>query len=115
MNSTLPILAGIVSTIIFASSTLPMLRKAAVTKDLASYSLGNIGLANVGNLVHSIYVFSLPVGPIWALHSFYLMSTALMLFWYLRYSVIGVREPTHRGRSKMRGLPDASESPSFLA
>ncbi len=115
MNSTLPILAGIVSTIIFASSTLPMLRKAAVTKDLASYSLGNIGLANVGNLVHSIYVFSLPVGPIWALHSFYLVSTALMLFWYVRYSVIGVREPTHRGRSKMRGLPDASESPSFLA
>ncbi len=115
MNSTLPILAGIVSTIIFASSTLPMLRKAAVTKDLASYSLGNIGLANVGNLVHSIYVFSLPVGPIWALHSFYLVSTALMLFWYVRYSVIGVREPTHRDRSKMRGLPDASESPSFLA
>ena len=115
MNSTLPILAGIVSTIIFASSTLPMLRKAAVTKDLASYSLGNIGLANVGNLVHSIYVFSLLVGPIWALHSFYLVSTALMLFWYLRYSVIGVREPIHRGRSKMRGLPDASESPSFLA
>ncbi len=115
MNSTLPILAGIVSTIIFASSTLPMLRKAAVTKDLASYSLSNIGLANVGNLVHSIYVFSLPVGPIWALHSFYLVSTALMLFWYVRYSVIGVREPTHRGRSKMRGLPDASESPSFLA
>ncbi len=115
MNSTLPILAGIVSTIIFASSTLPMLRKAAVTKDLASYSLGNIGLANVGNLVHSIYVFSLPVGPIWALHSFYLVSTALMLFWYVRYSVIGVREPTHRGRSKMRGLPDAIESPSFLA
>ena len=115
MNSTLPILAGIVSTIIFASSTLPMLRKAAVTKDLASYSLGNIGLANVGNLVHSIYVFSLPVGPIWALHSFYLVSTALMLFWYVRYSVIGVREPTHRGRSKMRGLPDANESPSFLA
>jgi hypothetical protein len=115
MNSTLPILAGIVSTIIFAFSTLPMLRKAAVTKDLASYSLGNIGLANVGNLVHSIYVFSLPVGPIWALHSFYLVSTALMLFWYVRYSVIGVHEPTHRGRSKMRGLPDASESPSFLA
>jgi len=115
MNSTLPILAGIVSTIIFAFSTLPMLRKAAVTKDLASYSLGNIGLANVGNLVHSIYVFSLPVGPIWALHSFYLVSTALMLFWYVRYSVIGVREPTHRDRSKMRALPDAGESPSFLA
>ena len=115
MNSSFPVLAGIVSTIIFASSTLPMLRKAATTKDLRSYSLGNIGLANVGNLVHSIYVFSLPPGPIWALHSFYLVSTALMLFWYLRYRLIGVREPTHRVRSKMRGLPDAGARPSFLA
>jgi hypothetical protein len=115
MNSSLPILAGIVSTIVFASSTLPMLRKAATTKDLASYSLGNIGLANLGNLVHSVYVFSLPAGPIWALHGFYLVSSALMLFWYLRYSLIGVGEPTHRDRSKMRGLPDANASPSFLA
>ena len=115
MNSTLPVLAGIVSTIIFASSTLPMLRKAAATKDLWSYSLGNIGLANVGNLVHSVYVFSLPVGPIWALHGFYVVSTALMLFWYLRYRLIGVREPTHQSRPKMHRLPDASTSPSFLA
>jgi hypothetical protein len=29
-------------------------------------------------------VFSLPIGPIWVLHSFYLVSTGLMLFWYLR-------------------------------
>lgn len=115
MNSSLPVLAGIVSTIVFACSTLPMLRKAAATKDLGSYSLGNIGLANVGNVVHSFYVFSLPVGPIWALHGFYLVSSALMLFWYLRYSLIGVREPAHRWLSKMRGLPDASASPSFLA
>jgi hypothetical protein len=69
----------------------------------------------VGNLVHSVYVFSLPVGPIWVLHGFYLVSSALMLFWYLRYSLIGVRKPTHRGEAKMRGLPDASPSPSFLA
>jgi len=115
MSSSLPVLAGIISTIIFASSTLPMLRKAAATKDLRSYSLGNIGLANVGNLVHSVYVFSLPLGPIWALHGFYLVSTALMLFWYLRYRWIGVREPTHRALSKMRRLPDASTSPSSLA
>ena len=86
MNSSLPVIAGIVSTILFAGSTLPMLRKAAATRNLRSYSLGNIGLANVGNVVHSIYVFSLPVGPIWALHAFYLVSTGLMLFWYLRYN-----------------------------
>ena len=68
MDTTIPVLAGAVSTVIFASSTLPMLVKAARTKDLSSYSLGNILLANLGNLVHSIYVFQLPAGPIWALH-----------------------------------------------
>ena len=78
---------------IFAVSTLPMLVKAYRSQDLSSYSLGNIGLANVGNAVHSVYVFSLPPGPIWALHSFYLVSSALMLGWYLRY---GLRRPRHR-------------------
>lgn len=86
MDTTIPVLAGAVSTVIFASSTLPMLVKAARTKDLSSYSLGNILLANLGNLVHSIYVFQLPAGPIWALHTFHLVSTGLMLGWYLRYT-----------------------------
>jgi hypothetical protein len=62
-----------------------MLLKAFQTKDLRSYSLGNILLANVGNVIHSVYVFHLPDGPIWLLHSFYLLTTALMLVWYLRY------------------------------
>ncbi len=84
--SSLPILAGIASTIIFAASTLPMLVKARRTRDLSSYSLGNILLANVGNAVHSVYVFSLPPGPLWVLHSFYLTSTGLMLAWYVRYA-----------------------------
>ena len=64
-----PVLAGAASTVIFAVSTLPMLVKAYRSRDLSSYSLGNIGLANVGNAVHSVYVFSLPPGPIWALHT----------------------------------------------
>jgi uncharacterized protein with PQ loop repeat len=85
MDTNLPVLAGVISTTIFALSTLPMLLKAFRTKDLSSYSAGNILLANVGNAVHSVYVFSLPPGPIWLLHSFYLVTTALMLFWYLRY------------------------------
>ncbi len=84
--STLPVLAGFVSTIIFAVSTLPMLVKARRTRDLSSYSLGNILLANVGNAVHSIYVFSLPPGPLWVLHTFYLASTGLMRTWYVRYA-----------------------------
>ena len=85
MDLNLPVIAGMISTTIFALSTLPMLLKAFRTKDLRSYSLGNILLANAGNLIHSVYVFHLPAGPIWALHSFYLLSTALMLIWYLRY------------------------------
>ncbi len=85
MNINLPVMAGVISTFIFASSTLPMLLKAVHTKDLSSYSLMNILLSNLGNLVHSIYVFSLPAGPIWLLHSFYLVTTGLMLVWYLRY------------------------------
>ncbi len=85
MNVSLTVLAGFASTIIFAASALPMLLKAYRTKDLASYSRGNILLANTGNLVHSVYVYALPPGPIWLLHTFYLVSTAMMLVWYLKY------------------------------
>ena len=85
MEMNLPLFAGTISTTIFALSPLPMLQKAFFTKDLSSYSLGNILLSNLGNLIHSVYVFSLPAGPIWLLHSFYLVTTGLMLFWYLRY------------------------------
>jgi hypothetical protein len=88
MDSSISLLAGSVSTAVFACSTLPMLRKAAVTKDLTSYSLGNILLANLGNVVHAFYVFNLPAGPIWVLHGFYMISSALMLFWYLRYASV---------------------------
>ena len=85
MDIDLPVIAGTISTTIFAISTLPMLLKAFRTRDLRSYSLGNMLLANTGNVIHSVYVFHLPAGPIWALHSFYLLTTALMLVWYLRY------------------------------
>jgi uncharacterized protein with PQ loop repeat len=86
MDVALPVVAGAISTVVFALSALPMLAKAARTRDMTSYSLGNILLSNVGNVVHSIYVFHLPAGPVWVLHSFYLVSTALMLIWYLRYA-----------------------------
>ncbi len=82
---TTPLIAGTISTIIFATSLLPMLIKARKTRDLASYSLGNILLSNLGNLVHSVYVLSLPAGPIWALHGFYVVSMGLLLLWYLRF------------------------------
>jgi uncharacterized protein with PQ loop repeat len=85
MNVSLTVLAGFASTIIFAVSALPMLLKAYRTKDLSSYSRENILLANTGNLVHSVYIYALPPGPIWLLHTFYLVSTAMMLVWYLKY------------------------------
>ena len=109
--SSLPTLAGLASTVIFAASTLPMLVKAYRSRDLASYSLGNITLANLGNIVHSIYVYSLPPGPIWLLHTFYLVSTALMLGWYLRY---GLRKSAHSAAAQMGESPDAARSGGYL-
>ena len=108
----LPVLAGAASTVIFAVSTLPMLVKAYRSREMSSYSLGNIGLANVGNVVHSVYVFSLPPGPIWALHSFYLISSGLMLAWYLRY---GLRLPPHPHHEGMGRSPDARRREALLA
>jgi uncharacterized protein with PQ loop repeat len=81
----LPLIAGSASTVIFVTSYMPMLVKAVRTKDLSSYSPAQLVLANFGNVLYSAYVFSLPLGPIWALHSFYLVATALMLAWYFRF------------------------------
>ncbi|MGH3862777.1 hypothetical protein [Actinokineospora sp.] len=101
--TSMPMLAGIASTVIFASSTLPMLLKAHRTRDLGSYSLGHMLLANLGNLIHSLYVFSLPAGPIWALHGFYTVSTALMLVWFVRYANLPIAS-----RPQMGVLSDAA-------
>lgn len=86
MSSTIPIAAGAVATVVFAAGALPMLGRAARTKDQSSYSRSSLVMANVGNLFYSVYVFSLPPGPIWLLHSFYLASSALMLLWSVRYA-----------------------------
>jgi hypothetical protein len=45
-----------------------------------------IVLTNVANIIHSGYVFHPSAGPVWALHTFYLVTMALMLTWYLRYA-----------------------------
>ena len=103
MNDLMPVVAGFVSTAIFAASALPMLMKAFRTKDLKSYSLPNIALSNVGNVIHSVYVYSLPPGPIWVLHSFYLVTTALMLLWYLRYEFWGSRGIAEAAASELAG------------
>ena len=88
------LLAGIISTILFASSNIPMLVKAYRTRNLQSYSLLHMVMSNVGNGVHWIYVFGLPWGPIWVLHGFYTLATALMLVWYLRHRSSGARTVT---------------------
>ena len=85
METQIPMIAGMISTVLFAAGTLPMVFKACITRDLASYSFANLLMANIGNMVHAIYVFSLPPGPIWILHGFYIATTALMLALYLRY------------------------------
>lgn len=131
MDVGVPVLAGAIATIIFAVSTLPMVVKAARTKDLRSYSRSNILLANVGNVVHSVYVFSLPMGPIWALHGFYLTTTALMLFWYVRYGAVASAEqvataprgrrhaytelPTPSRREELVISPEAADVAQLLA
>lgn len=81
----LPFVAGIVSTMLFALSNLPMVLKAARTRDLRSYSLSNLALINAANGIHSLYVLSLPLGPIWLLHGLYLVASAVMLALFLRY------------------------------
>ena len=103
----LPVLAGSISTGLFVASVLPMLIKAWRTKDLESYSVGNLVTSNVANLVYSVYVASLPLGPIWALHGFYLGATALMLFWALRY-----RRRSHRGTSPRQRRVHHSVNPA---
>ena len=90
---------------LFAAGMLPMLVKAARTKDLASYSLGNLMLTNVANAVHSVYVFNLPAGPIWALHLAYILASALMLAWWLRYRNARTDGGSGIGRDSRTGQP----------
>lgn len=79
------LIAGTLSTFLFVSSHIPMLRKAYRTQDLHSYSRLNIILANIGNLIYWVYVLSLPPGPVWLLHSFYTIASAFMLALLVRY------------------------------
>lgn len=79
------IIAGFGSSMIFILSNFPMVVKAVRTRDLKSYSLGQILLANLGNLLYWLYVAGLPLGPIWLLHGFNTAVAILMLSLYLIY------------------------------
>ncbi len=81
----LQLIAGSLSSLLFATSTIPMLLKVFRSRDMRSYSFSNIAISNVANLVHWLYVSSLPFGPIWLLHAFFTVTTLLLLVGYLRY------------------------------
>ena len=91
----LAVVAGVMSTTLFVGSYLPMLHKAWRTRDLASYSRSSLVLANVGNVIQAVYVASLPLGPIWFLHTFYLGASALMLGLHLRHIRPGAEHHDH--------------------
>jgi uncharacterized protein with PQ loop repeat len=97
----LALLAGSTAAAIFMISQLPMLIKACRTKDLTSYSLANIGLANLGNVLYAVYLIQVPIGPVWAIHGFNVATSGLMLFWCVRY-----------GRPKARPRPSSAEGVS---
>jgi hypothetical protein len=48
-------------------------------------------LANAGNAVHTVYIASLPPGPVWLLHCMYSGVTAFMLAAHLRWTKHGTR------------------------
>src|SRR5262245_4975646 len=79
------VVAGSLAGLIFAAGSVDMVVKAWRTKDLRSYSLGQIVLNNVGNLFYWLYVLSLPFGPIYFMHGFFTLVSLLMLIWYFAY------------------------------
>lgn len=83
----LDVMAGYTSSLIFILSNIPMLTKAIRTRNLRSYSFGQICMANGGNLLHWIYIFSLPLGPIWFLHGFHSIVAFLMFIFYVRFEL----------------------------
>lgn len=106
-------IAGTASTVVFAISNLPMLRKALRTRDVSSYSLSSIAMINAANVVYSLYVFSLPPGPIWALHTFYLVSCAIMLALCLgRRRAAARRAPTGQPSPRLRDARPPAGHPS---
>lgn len=96
--------AGTVATMLFVAGTLPMLYKAARTRDLASYSGANLVVATVGNVLQAVYLSTLPAGPVWALHAFNTGATGLMLVWWLRHRARDRRARDHRTRHSVHDL-----------
>ena len=78
-------IAGFASTLMFAGSTLPMVVRAARTRDVSSYSRSHLFMTNAGNVVHTVYIASLPPGPVWLLHGVYSLVAAFMFAAHVRW------------------------------
>lgn len=79
------VVSGSIAGIIFAMASWNMVVKAWRTKDVSSYSLGQIVFNNVGNLFYWLYVASLPFGPIYFMHGFFTLVSVFMLICYFVY------------------------------
>ncbi|MFE7843629.1 hypothetical protein ACFUTX_00385 [Microbacterium sp. NPDC057407] len=98
-----PALAGAVSAVLFAVANLPMLVKALHTRDVHSYSRSALALTMVGNVLYTPYVLTLPPGPIWAMHGFYILSTGVILVLSMAPSRRGRDGATMSHASERRG------------
>jgi hypothetical protein len=98
--------AGVISTLMFLGSNLPMVVQAIRTRDLSSYSRGYLVMTNIGNAVYTVYVLSLPAGPIWLLHLVYTAVSAFMLLAHIFWApaIVAAIAPWSPSR---RGLPPA--------
>jgi hypothetical protein len=94
-------LAGTASTALFAVANLPMIAKAIRTHDMTSYSFTALLVGNAANVIHTFYVASLPIGPIWVLHGFYFVTMAVMIALYVRHGCI---RAAARARKAARAL-----------
>ena len=70
MDTNVAVVCGSISTLIFVVGTLPMLVKAARTRICRRTASAHLAMMNLGNALNSVYVLSLPPGPVWALHGF---------------------------------------------
>ena len=79
------LIAGSISSALFIASTIPALAKVLHTKDMRSYRRSSLFIATLGNGMHWLYIVSLPIGPIYALHGFTTRSTTFMVVWSWKY------------------------------
>ena len=85
MITTVQAVEGIIPTLVFMVSTLPMLLKALRKRNLRLYIDAVLVLANINNGIYWACILSLPFGAVYFLHLFNTCATALLLAWHLRY------------------------------